>query len=140
LIGRNWLSGKYLVDVSKKEHGEESENKVKHRETFPVKLQNYQNDLSGSFWDKATSAIYPSSFTTIEIDGKQMFRLKFPGQEKPIDLELAKQSKKSIPVALAILTINGKQVKHPVQIMKHKMGTDLNIGSELKELTFKEQK
>ncbi|EDM28551.1 hypothetical protein LNTAR_11561 [Lentisphaera araneosa HTCC2155] len=140
LIGRNWLSGKYLVDVSKKEHGKEGDKKAEQKKTFPVKLQNYQNDLSGSFWDKPTSAIYPSSFTSVEVDGKKMFRLKFPGQSKPLDLVPAKASKKSIPVALAVLTINKKQVRHPVQIMKHKMGVDLHIGTELKELTFKDDK
>jgi hypothetical protein len=140
LIGRNWLEGKYLVDVSKKEHGQESVNKATQIKTVPIKLQNYQNDLSASLWDKSTSAIYPSSFSTVEIDGQKVFRLRFLGQGKPVDLEVSKYSKKSIPVALAILTINGKQVKHPVQIMQHKKGVDLHIGTDLNTLTSKEQK
>lgn len=139
LIGRNWLRGKYLVDVSKKEHGKESSNTAPHVETLPVILHNYNNKLSASYWDKSTSAIYPSTYTIIEADGKKLFRLRFPGQKEAIDLPPSKQSKKSTPVALAILTINGKRVRHPVQIMKNHKGVDLHIGTELNAITSKEQ-
>ncbi|WDE95828.1 RimK/LysX family protein [Lentisphaera profundi] len=140
LIGRNWLNGKYLVDVSLKEHGKESSKATPQKKTFPVKLHDYKNKLGASFWDKASSAIYPDSFSLIEADGKKMFRLKFPGQEKSVVLEPAKSSKKSIPVALAILTINGTRVKYPVQLMKQKKGVDLFIGTDLKEKTYGDNK
>ena len=133
LIGRNWLNGHYLVDVSKKEHGEEKA--AKKIITKPAQLKQYNKDLSAAYWDKSTSALYPTKFSLMELDGKKMFRLFFPGQTTPVDLPPSPNSKKSTPVAYAIITINGKQIKTEVQLMKNKKGVDLQIGTELKKLT-----
>ena len=132
LIGRNWLDGRYLVDVSKKEHGEETLSE--EIATFPVQLQQYDQQLIASYWGDANSALYPSKFSLIELDGKKMFRLYFPGQAKAVDLHPSPKSKKSKPLAFAVLTIGNKQVKAEVQLMKHKKVIDLHMGTDLQKI------
>lgn len=138
LIGRNWLEGHYLVDVSKKEHGEEKS--IENSRTTEVKIQQYDASLNAIYWDKKYSVLYPSKFKLVELDGKKMYRVHFPGQSSPIDLEPSPNSKPTDAIAFGVLTFNGQQVKTELKLMKHEKGIDLHIGEELKKLTSGDSK